>query len=144
MWKSGTFDLNDINETLIDEIVFFDISYPGMGEPGCMIFITKSGDEYIISQEGTHWNIIDMVQLFPEVYEVVKNKKNGAKDEYGFTVINNWKIIPVFAGDFLVRVDYFEKFYPEYQAASETRKNFLNCPQKCHLHHIFRHRRIVA
>lgn len=22
MWKSGTFDLNDINETLIDEIVF--------------------------------------------------------------------------------------------------------------------------
>ncbi len=75
MWKSGTFDLEDINETLINEIVFFDISYPGMGEPGCMIFITKSGDEYIISQEGTHWNIIDMVQLFPEVYEVVKNKK---------------------------------------------------------------------
>ena len=39
MWKSGTFDLEDINETLIDEIVFFDISYPGMGEPGCVIFI---------------------------------------------------------------------------------------------------------
>ena len=127
MWKSGTFDLEDINETLINEIVFFDISYPGMGEPGCMIFITKSGDEYIISQEGTHWNIIDMVQLFPEVYEVVKNKKDGAKDEYGFTVINNWKIIPVFAGDFLVRVDYFEKFYPEYQAASESRKNLPLC-----------------
>ena len=48
MWKSGTFDLEDINETLIDEIVFFDISYPGMGEPGCVIFITKSGDEYIM------------------------------------------------------------------------------------------------
>ena len=41
MWKSGTFDLADINETLIDEIVFFDISYSGMGESGCVIFFTK-------------------------------------------------------------------------------------------------------
>lgn len=32
MWKSGTFDLEDINAALIDEIVFFDISYPGMDE----------------------------------------------------------------------------------------------------------------
>lgn len=34
MWKSGTFDLEDINETLMEEIVVFDISYPAMGNPG--------------------------------------------------------------------------------------------------------------
>ena len=44
-------------------------------------------------------------------YEVYQNQKNGMKDEYGFTVIGNWKIIPEFAGLFLVRADYFEKFY---------------------------------
>ena len=111
MWKSGTFDLEDINETLIDEIVFFDISYPGMGEPGCVIFITKSGDEYIISQQGTDWHIVDIVKFFPNMYEVYRNKENGVKDECGFTAINDWKIIPAFAGVFLVRMDYFEKFY---------------------------------
>ena len=45
MWKSGTFDLEDINETLIDEIVFFDISYPGMGEPGCRSEERRVGKE---------------------------------------------------------------------------------------------------
>lgn len=124
MWKSGTFDLEDINETLIDEIVFFDISYPGMGEPGCVIFITKSGDEYIISQQGTDWHIVDIVKFFPNMYEVYRNKENGVKDEYGFTAINNWKIIPAFAGVFLVRMDYFEKFYSKYQAESESEKEF--------------------
>lgn len=124
MWKSGTFDLEDINETLINEIVFFDISYPGMGEPGCVIFIIKSGDEYIISQQGIDWNIDGIVKLFPDMYEVWKNQENGAKDEYGFTAINNWKIIPAFAGVFFVRMDYFEKFYSKYQAASESEKEF--------------------
>lgn len=128
MWKSGTFDLNDINETLIDEIVFFDIGYPGVGQPGAVIFTTKSGDEYIITQEGTRWHIEDIVKLFPNIYEVwEKSRKMGAKDEYGFTAINNWKIIPAFAGVFLVRMDYFEKFYSKYQAASESGKEFPCC-----------------
>ena len=61
MWKSGTFDLEDINEALIDEIVFFDISYPGMGEAGCVIFFTKSGDEYIIRHSGTYWHVSKIV-----------------------------------------------------------------------------------
>ena len=67
MWKSGTFDLEDINTALMDEIVFFDISYPGMGGPGCVIFITQSGDEYIISQRGTEWHVVDIVKLFPDI-----------------------------------------------------------------------------
>lgn len=124
MWKSGTFDLEDINETLIDEIVFFDISYPGMGEPGCVIFITKRGDEYIISQQGTDWHMVDIIKFFPNIYEVYRNKENGVKDEYGFIVINNWKIIPAFAGVFLVRMDFFDKFYSKYQAESESEKEF--------------------
>lgn len=124
MWKSGTFELEDINETLINEIVFFDISYPGMGDPGCVIFITRSGDEYIISQQGTDWHLADIVKLFPDIYEVWKNQENGAKDEYGFTAINNWKIIPEFAGVFFVRTDFFEKFNFKYQAASASEKEF--------------------
>lgn len=127
MWKSGTFDLNDISETLIDEIVFFDISYPGMGELGCVIFITKRGDEYIISQSGTDWHIADIVKLFPDMYEVWQNQENGVKDENGFTAVNNWKIIPAFEGVFLVRMDCFEKFYSRYQTASESEKEFPCC-----------------
>ena len=122
MWKSGTFELEDINETLINEIVFFDISYPGMGDHECVIFITRSGDEYIISQQGTDWHLADIVKLFPDIYEVWKNQENGAKDEYGFTAINNWKIIPEFAGVFFVRTDFFEKFNFKYQAASASEK----------------------
>lgn len=124
MWKSGTFELEDINETVINEIVFFDISYPGMGDPGCVIFITRSGDEYIISQQGTDWHLADIVKLFPDIYEVWENQENGAKDEYGFTAINNWKIIPEFAGVFFVRTDFFEKFNFKYQAASASEKEF--------------------
>lgn len=124
MWKSGTFDLEDINAALIDEIVFFDISYPGMGDPGCVIFITKNGNEYIISQSGTDWHVGEIVKLFPDMYEVYRNQENGTKDEYGFKVIGNWKIIPEFAGVFLVRMDYFEKFYSIYQTESESNKEF--------------------
>lgn len=127
MWKSGTFDLEDINDALIDEIVFLGISYPGGGQPGCVIFFTKSGDEYIISQNGTEWHIDDIVKLFPDMYEVYQNQKNGMKDEYGFTVIGNWKIIPEFAGLFLVRADYFEKFYAVYQTESDLNKKFPCC-----------------
>lgn len=124
MWKSGTFELEDINETVINEIVFFDISYPGMGDPGCVIFITRSGDEYIISQQGTDWHLADIVKLFPDIYEVWENQENGAKDEYGFTAINNWKIIPEFAGVFFVRTNFFEKFNFKYQEASASEKEF--------------------
>lgn len=124
MWKSGTFDLEDINEMLIEDIVFFDISYPGMGNPGCVIFITKSGDEYIISQSGTEWHVGKIVKLFPEMYEVYRNRENGTRDEYGFKSIGNWKIIPEFAGMFLVRMDYFEKFYSIYQTEIESNKEF--------------------
>ena len=124
MWKSGTFDLEGINEALIDEIVFFDISYPGMGNPGCVIFITQSGDEYIISQHGTEWHIADIVKLFQNMYEVYRNQENGMKDEYGFTTIAGWKRIPEFAGVFFVRMDYFEKFYAIYQTESESNKAF--------------------
>ena len=124
MRKSGTFDLEDINDALIDEIVFFDISYPGMGNPGCVIYFTTSGDEYIIGQDGTEWNVDDIVKLFPDMYEVYQNQENGIKDEYGFTIIGNWKIIPEFAGLFLVRTDYFEQFYAVYQTESETNKEF--------------------
>lgn len=99
-----------------------------MGEPGCVIFTTKSGDEYIISQCGTEWRIADIVKLFPDMYEVwEKSRKMRAKDEYGFTAINNWKIIPAFAGVFLVKMDYFEKFYSKYQEASESGKEFPYC-----------------
>lgn len=124
MWKSGTFELEDINETVINEIVFFDISYPGMGDPGCVIFITRSGDEYIISQQGTDWHLADIVKLFPDIYEVWENQENGAKDQYGFTAINNWKIIPEFAGVFFVRTNFFEKFNFKYQEASASEKEF--------------------
>ena len=119
MWKSGTFDLADINETLIDEIVFFDISYSGMGESGCVIFFTKSGDEYIITQLGTEWRIDEIVKLFPDMYEVYRNQEKGIKDEYGFTVIGNWKILPKFAGLFLIKLEYFDKFYAVYQTEND-------------------------
>lgn len=42
MWKSGIFEIEDINEALLEEIVFFDISYPGMGEPGCCLWHNKN------------------------------------------------------------------------------------------------------
>ncbi len=124
MEKAGTFDLSDINETLLEEIAFFDISYPGLGDPGCVIFITQDGDEYIMSQSGTDLTVNEMVKLFPNVYEACRNLEKGMTDEYGFSVIENWKMIPEFAGVFLVRTDYFEKFYSIYQMESETNKEF--------------------
>lgn len=124
MGKKGIFDLEDINETLLEKIVFFDISYPGLGDPGCVIFITQGGDEYIMSQSETDWTVDEMVKLFPDVYEAYRNQEKGMTDEYGFSVIGNWKIIPEFAGVFLVRMDYFEKFYSIYQAESEMNKEF--------------------
>lgn len=124
MEKAGTFDLSDINETLLEEIAFFDISYPGLGDPGCAVFLTESGDEYIISQRGTDWHVDEIVKLFPDVYEVYRNQENGVKDKYGFRVIGNWKIIQKFASVFLVRTDYFKKFYSIYQTESEANKEF--------------------
>lgn len=125
MWKSGTFDLEDINEALIEEIVFFDICYPGMGEPGCVIFLTQRGDEYIISQRGMDLHIAEIIKnLFPNIYDAYRNMSGGIKDEYGFAVNGNWKIIPEFAGVFLVRKDYFDKFYSIYQTESETSREF--------------------
>lgn len=123
MWKSGIFDLTDINEELIKEIVFFDISYPAMGEPGCVIFFTKDGDEYIISQEGTEWDVSDIVELFPEIYVVYRNSKKGTTDEYGFKNIGNWKVVPAFCGELLVRNDLFERFNDVYQLAGEMDKD---------------------
>lgn len=123
MWKSGTFDLEDINEKLIDEIVFFDISYPEMGDAGCVIFITQSGDEYIIGQEGIGWYIADIVKHFPEMYEIYQNRRNAIVDENGFKDVGNWKIAPEFSGVFLIRKDYFDKFYAVYQNESEYSKH---------------------
>lgn len=124
MWKSGTFDLEDINAALMDEIVFFNISYQGMGEPGCVIFITQSGDEYIISQSGTEWFVDDIVKIFPDIYEVYRNLENCITDEHDFKVVGKWKILSKFAGVFLVRTDYFDKFYSIYQTESELNKKF--------------------
>lgn len=75
MWRSGTFDLEDINEALMEEIVFFEISYPGMVGSGCVIFITKRGDEYIISQQGTDWHIVDIVKLFQTCMKHIEIEK---------------------------------------------------------------------
>lgn len=131
MWKSGTFDLEDINQELIDEIVFFYISYPVMGDAGCVMFITESGNEYIIGQEGTDWHVDDIVKLFPEMYEAYEkyeayeNRRNAIIDENRFKEIGNWKITPSFGGVFLVRKDYFDKFYSVYQTENGFRKE---CP----------------
>ena len=122
MWKSGTFDIEDINETLIEEIVFFDISYPVMGEPGCVIFFTRRGDEYIISESGMEWDVDNIVELFPEINEVYRSDGYGILDEYGFKNVGNWKAIPVFCGELLVRNDFFERFYDAYQLESELGK----------------------
>ena len=123
MWKSGTFDLSDINEELIKEIVFFEISYPGMGEPGCIIFFTKSGDEYIMDQSGSEWDYIsDIVENFPEIYKVYRTDESDSVDEYGFQNVANWIKMPRFCGQLLVRKDYFEGFYEKYKVASEIQK----------------------
>lgn len=46
-----------------------------MGEPGCVIFITKSGDEYIISQQGTDWHIVDIVKFFQICMKYIEIRK---------------------------------------------------------------------
>lgn len=122
MWKKGTFYLEDIDETLLNEIVFFDISYPRMGDCGCVIFFTRSGDEYIISQQGIQWQINDIVKFFPNLLEAYQNKESGTKDVYGFTTISGWKMIPELGGEFYIRMDYFEKFNSIYQTESELNK----------------------
>ena len=120
MWKSGTFDLEDLNKTLIDEIAFFYISYPAMGNPGGgVIFFSRGGDEYIISESGTEWDVEDIVELFPEIYEANWSNEYDILDEYGFKNVRNWKAIPVFCGELLVRNDYFKRFYDEYKLAGE-------------------------
>lgn len=122
MWKSGIFDLEDINDALLKEIVCFDISYPSMSS-SCVIFFTESGDEYIISEYGTEWKVVgEIVQLFPEIYETWTNQGNGVKDEHGYTVRGNWEIIPAWGGVMLVRTDYFDKFYEFYKCACKTNK----------------------
>lgn len=91
----------------------------------CVIFISKTGDEYIISQRGMDLHIPEIIKnYFPNIYEAYRNQRGGIKDEYGFSVNGNWKIIAEFAGVFLVRTDYFEKFYSIYQTGSETSKEF--------------------
>lgn len=78
----------------------------------------------------------EKVQLFYHRYHSVgnfivlpnrgtwKGGINGRRGNYKDSVIGNWKIIPEFAGVFLVRMDYFEKFYSIYQAESEMNKEF--------------------
>lgn len=122
MWKSGTFDLEDINEALLNEIVCLEISYPGMSGPGCVIFFTEHGDEYIMSEYGTEWSIGQILQFFPEIYKAKFNESNGEKDELGYTVSGKWKIMPAFAGVMLVRTDYFDKFYEYYKTARKSDK----------------------
>lgn len=124
MWKSGTFDLEDINKALIDEIVFFDIFYSAMGDSGCVIFFTRRGDEYIISESGTEWDVKDIIELFPELYEVYWREEYGILDEYGFKNVGNWKVIPAVCGELLVRNDYFKRFYDEYKLVDEMCRDF--------------------
>ena len=124
MWKSGTFDLDDINKTLIEEIVWFDIRFSNQWvEPGCVIFFTASGDEYIISKHGTEWSVGGIVKFFPEIYEAWISRMNKAKDEYGWITSRNWKVrVSEYKEWMLVRADYFEKFYEYYKNASEHDK----------------------
>lgn len=89
MGKKGIFDLEDINETLLEKIVFFDISYPGLGNPGCVIFITQGGDEYIMSQSETDWTVDEMVKLFPDIYKAYRNQEKGVKDKMAFIIIGD-------------------------------------------------------
>lgn len=133
----GDYKWTEDNEYQIEEDYFkaSRLFLEIMGEPGCVIFITQSGDEYIISQQGTDWHIVDIVRFFPDMYEVYRNKENGVKDEYGFRVVNNWKIVSAFAGVFLVRIDYFEKFYSKYQAQKEQYEEGgykLDAPIECY------------
>ena len=123
MWKSGTFDLDDINKTLIEEIVWFEIGFSNQWvEPGCVIFFTASGDEYIISEHGTEWSVGDIVKFFPEIYEAWISRMNKAKDEYGWITSRNWKLLSAYQEWILVRADYFEKFYEYYKNASKYDK----------------------
>ena len=123
MWKSGTFDLTDINEELIKEIVFFDIFYGALGEPSSVIFFTESGDEYIISERGTEWDCVDdIVENFPEIYEVYRTKESNTLDEYGLENVGRWIKIPILWGELLVRKDYFERFYDKCKSGSEMDK----------------------
>ena len=122
MWKSGTFDLSDINEELIKEIVFLEVTYGAIGEPGYVVFFTERGDEYVISQNGTSWILDDIVQKFSEIYEAYKNDEGNVIDEYGFKNIRNWVKIPIFSGRLLVRKDYFERFYDRYKMANKIEK----------------------
>lgn len=123
MWKSGTFDLTDINEELIKEIVFYYVYYGVMGDVGCVIFFTKSGDEYIMEQSESEWDYIsDMVKEFPEIYQVYKKDVGDSVDAYGFINEANWVKIPVLWGQLLVRKVYFDRFYEKYQFASEMSK----------------------
>ena len=123
MWKSGIFNLTDINEELIREIVYFYIYYGAMGASGYVMFFTKSGDEYIMDQvESERDYICDIVEKFPEIYEVYKSDENDNVDEYGFINVSNWVRIPAFCGELLVRKDYFGRFYVKYRLGSEMDK----------------------
>ena len=127
MFKFQTFDFKDITKELLEEIVFFDISYPAMGDPGSVIFLTKTGIEYSISQEGTDLYIKDIVQLFPEIYEVYDKQDDAGIGEYGFKEKGRWKIIPAFCGVLFAREDFFVKFYDAYQKAREIDKDLPLC-----------------
>jgi hypothetical protein len=95
-----------------------------MGEPGCVIFLTKNGDEYLIGEEGTDGTLDDIVKLFPKVYAAYKNREDERKDAYGYTVVGRWKIMPEFSGTFFVRTDYFEPFYTIFQKERGYDKEF--------------------
>lgn len=61
-----SFTWNDLNETLFDTIVCFDVWNPsGLGGPGTIWMYTEDGKEYQIGQEGfeADWHEID--RIFP-------------------------------------------------------------------------------
>ena len=124
MLEKRTFDLTDITNELMKEIIFVDIAYPGMVGPGCVIFITESGEEYVISQQGTDLTIVEIVKLIPNIYDIYSNKDKGKKYKYGYAEYKGWKIMPEFAGVFLIRKDFFEKFYSIYQTESVRNQEF--------------------
>lgn len=124
MVEKGTFDLSDLNDDLMKQISFFEISYPEMDSSGCVIFYTQNGDEYIISPIGTDWRIDHIVEKFPEINNANKELETRIINEQGFNDAGNWKILLEYCGRFFVRNDFFDQFYELYKSACLQIKEF--------------------
>lgn len=110
-----SFCLEDLNEELFDQVVFFEYTRSsGLGGWGCVIMITDAGQEYMIGMEGFEYKEDELDQVFPIL---AKGLKMLGRYKYYFgKPVEGWHHVSEECGtNLMIRDDFYARFMQDYE-----------------------------